>query len=106
MGQQLALSAAVESIVLLQNNDSALPLKVGDDVKTVAVIGPVAVDTELLMGGKSDYCPQHIVSLLEGLQTLVRCVGTMLVPASWPKCIILLTGKQQRAAMVHRVQRR
>src|SRR3954454_8596147 len=40
--QQLALQAAKESIVLLKNDNSTLPLK--KDVKTIAVIGPNADD--------------------------------------------------------------
>ena len=35
--------------------------------KTVAVMGPMANDSAVLMGGKSDYCPQHSVSLFEGM---------------------------------------
>eukprot|EP00750_Incisomonas_marina_P002966 INCI12791.2.p1 GENE.INCI12791.2~~INCI12791.2.p1 ORF type:complete len:714 (-),score=113.51 INCI12791.2:1394-3535(-) len=71
-GQELALTAARESIVLLQNNASTLPLAVGTDVKEVLIVGPIAQNTQVMMGGKNDYCPEHTVSLLEGLQALAN----------------------------------
>ena len=70
-GQSLALQAAQESMILLQNDAFSLPLQLGHTVKTLALIGPIGNDTNVMMGGKSDYCPQHVVSLLEGLETLV-----------------------------------
>lgn len=67
-GQQLALDAARESVVLLQNRKLLLPLRASALAgKTVAVMGPMANDSAVLMGGKSDYCPQHSVSLFEGM---------------------------------------
>jgi beta-glucosidase-like glycosyl hydrolase len=71
-GKALALSAARESVVLLQNNGSALPLALGARVKKLLVVGPIAIDAAVMMGGTSDYCPEHIVTVLEGLQVLVR----------------------------------
>ena len=50
--QQLALQVARESIVLLKNENSTLPLK--KDVKTIAVIGPNADDRWSEVG---DYSP-------------------------------------------------
>lgn len=71
-GQGLALDAARQSVILLQNNGSVLPLALGTAEKTVAIIGPIADNNQVMMGGKNDYCPQHTVTLLEGLQDLVR----------------------------------
>ena len=45
--QDLALDAARESIVLLQNNNKALPL---DKSKKVALIGPNANATKTMQG--------------------------------------------------------
>ena len=51
-GQALALDAARESIILLQNNGSTLPLRPPAG-GTVALIGPIATDAKVMMGGKS-----------------------------------------------------
>lgn len=63
--QDLALRAAREGIVLLKNDNNLLPLK--KHLKTIAVIGPNAERNQL-----GDYTaqviPQHIVSVLEGIQ--------------------------------------
>eukprot|EP00041_Stephanoeca_diplocostata_P002713 m.29340 g.29340 ORF g.29340 m.29340 type:complete len:940 (+) comp13702_c0_seq1:79-2898(+) len=67
VGQQLALEAARSSIVLLQNTRELLPLSTSS-VKTIAVVGPLATDTAVFMGGKNDYCPQSVVSVCAGLQ--------------------------------------
>jgi len=59
--RQLAYQAAAESVVLLKN-DGVLPIS-KDDVKSIAVIGPVADDKRLLQG---DYhYPAHLESLFE-----------------------------------------
>jgi beta-glucosidase-like glycosyl hydrolase len=82
-GQALALAAARESIVLLQNRGNLLPIQLGQQSSrstssttatlskkstVVAVIGSIGDDTNVLMGGKSDYCPENPISLLAGLQ--------------------------------------
>ena len=68
--QDLALRAGREGIVLLKNDKGLLPLK--KDVKSVAVIGPDAVN---LMNQLGDYSPkaipQHVVSILEGIKAKV-----------------------------------
>jgi beta-glucosidase len=68
--QDLALRAGREGIVLLKNEKGLLPLK--KNLKSVAVIGPDAVN---LMNQLGDYSPkaipQHIVSILEGIQAAV-----------------------------------
>eukprot|EP00039_Didymoeca_costata_P006293 m.88967 g.88967 ORF g.88967 m.88967 type:complete len:909 (-) comp13199_c0_seq1:177-2903(-) len=73
----LTLQAAQEALVLLKNDKKMLPLA---DGVSVAIIGPTANDTQVLMGGKGDYCPQHIESLCEGLVN--RSKGTVTCSAS------------------------
>lgn len=60
-----ALSAARQAITLLANNASVLPLR---DSPKIALLGPHGSDTTVMMGGKPDYYPKHIVSLSEGLK--------------------------------------
>ena len=68
--QQLALQAAREGIVLLKNDNNALPLR--KDLKTIAVIGPNADSASNLFG---DYAPQvvlqHVGSILDGIKSKV-----------------------------------
>src|SRR5262245_47493925 len=59
----LALEAARQAIVLLQNRGGLLPLS-ADRVRRVAVIGPHAA--EVMLGGYSGV-PCHSVSILEGI---------------------------------------
>ena len=61
----LARKLAEESIVLLKN-DGTLPLKAG--VKSIAVVGPLADQTRVLLGNYNG-TPTHTVSFLEGLKT-------------------------------------
>ena len=66
----LATQAARESMVLLENNKSVLPLS--KSIKTLAVLGPNADDIELLngnYGGTPTKNHQH--SLLEGIRNAV-----------------------------------
>jgi beta-glucosidase len=60
----LALEAARQAIVLLQNKGGLLPLK-ADKVRKVAVIGPHSA--EVMLGGYSGV-PRHSVSILEGIR--------------------------------------
>ncbi len=60
----LALEAARQAIILLQNRDGLLPL-VTDKLHKVAVIGPHAA--EVMLGGYSGV-PRHSVSILEGIR--------------------------------------
>jgi beta-glucosidase len=61
---QLALRAARESIVLLKNQDGALPLK--PSVKTIAVIGPNAESLAALEGNYNGQ-PSQLVYPLDGI---------------------------------------
>jgi beta-glucosidase len=65
----LALEAARQAIVLLQNRGGLLPLR-ADKISRVAVIGPHAA--EVMLGGYSGV-PRHSVSILEGIR---RRLGT------------------------------
>jgi beta-glucosidase len=61
--RELALRLAEESMVLLKN-DGVLPLK---HVKRIAVVGPLADQTAVLLGNYNG-TPTHTVSFLEGLK--------------------------------------
>ena len=63
--RDLALKAAQESLVLLKNNDSLLPLR---NLKTVAVIGPNAAIARTGGGGSSQVDPLYSVTPLQGLR--------------------------------------
>lgn len=63
--QALALQAARESIILLQN-DGALPL---DPSKKVALIGPNANATDTMQGNYKGAAP-YLISPLEGMQKI------------------------------------
>jgi beta-glucosidase len=68
--QDLALRAAREGIVLLKNDKNVLPLK--KDLKSVAVIGPDAVDGKGQIGDYSPSVgPQHITTVLDGIKAAV-----------------------------------
>ncbi len=60
----LALEAARQAIVLLQNRGGLLPLS-AQNLRRVAVIGPHAA--EVMLGGYSGV-PRHSVSILEGIR--------------------------------------
>ncbi|HET6169775.1 MAG TPA: glycoside hydrolase family 3 N-terminal domain-containing protein, partial [Terracidiphilus sp.] len=62
--RELALQVANESMVLLKN-DGVLPLK--PTAKRIAVIGPLADQTKVLLGNYNGI-PTHTVSVLEGLR--------------------------------------
>ena len=62
--RDLARKIADESMVLLKN-DGTLPLKA--DVKTIAVVGPLADQTRVLLGNYNGI-PTHTVSFMEGLK--------------------------------------
>ncbi|MGE5355612.1 MAG: glycoside hydrolase family 3 C-terminal domain-containing protein [Deltaproteobacteria bacterium] len=63
--RKMALDVARESIVLLKNKDKILPLK--SRIKTIAVIGPYAADTTVLLGNYNG-SPSYMVPLLEGIK--------------------------------------
>jgi beta-glucosidase len=62
--RDLARRIADESMVLLKN-DGILPLK---SVKRIAVVGPLADQTAVLLGNYTGQ-PTHVVSMLEGMKT-------------------------------------
>ena len=75
--RQLALRLAEESMVLLKN-DGVLPLK---SVKHIAVIGPLADQTPVLLGNYTGY-PTHTVSLLEGMKAAFPQAKITYVPGT------------------------
>lgn len=73
----LALECARKAIVLLKNDGGLLPLDAGR-LKTLAVIGPNAIDVAL--GGYSTGEPKHYVSVADGLRAF--CGGEVEVLAA------------------------
>jgi beta-glucosidase len=69
----LALEAARQAIVLLQNRGGLLPLS-ADKARQVAVIGPHAA--EVMLGGYSGV-PRHSVSILEGIRKRLGADATV-----------------------------
>jgi beta-glucosidase len=69
----LALEAARQAIVLLQNRGGLLPLS-ADKVRRVAVVGPHAA--EVMLGGYSGV-PRHAVSILEGVRRRLGAGATV-----------------------------
>ena len=67
---QLAIQAARESMVLLENKGGVLPLSKG--LKKIAVVGPNAHDAALLDGNYAGSpTPEHQASLLDGIRKAV-----------------------------------
>lgn len=66
--RELAADAARRSIVLLKNQNNALPID-KTKLKSIAVIGPNANRAHL--GGYTDSNPPHTVSILDGVKTKV-----------------------------------
>ena len=75
--RQLALRLADESMVLLKN-DGVLPLK---SVKRIAVVGPLADQTAVLLGNYNGY-PTHTVTLLEGMKAAFPKATITYVPGT------------------------
>jgi beta-glucosidase len=71
--QPLALEAARQGIVLLQNKGGLLPLQAAQ-TRRVAVIGPHAA--EVMLGGYSGV-PRHSVSILEGVRQKLGAGATV-----------------------------
>lgn len=81
---QLAFEVARQSMVLLKNQDSVLPLK--RDLKKIAVVGPYADQVDILLGNYNG-TPSHPVTFLEGLRKaagdqteVVYCKGFISLP--------------------------
>jgi len=66
----IACRLAKEGMVLLRNEDAFLPLK-AKALKTVALIGPYAMQASTGGGGSSHVTPAYTVPPLEGLQDLL-----------------------------------
>ncbi|HLH43800.1 MAG TPA: glycoside hydrolase family 3 N-terminal domain-containing protein [Bryobacteraceae bacterium] len=64
--RELALEAARKSIVLLKNQNRALPLAAS--LGGIAVIGPAADDPDALLGNYNGFSSKHVTPL-EGMQT-------------------------------------
>jgi len=83
----IALRAAEESMILLQNRSSLAPISV-EKYKTIAVIGPNA--DKVLLGGYSDH-PKYFVTVLQGIRDKVGAKAKILYaegcgitqPGSW-----------------------
>jgi len=67
--RKAALDIAREGIVLLKNENSLLPL-VSSKVKKIAVLGPMAINTETSGGGSSEVFPFSKTDILTGLKEL------------------------------------
>jgi beta-glucosidase len=66
----VALQAATESIVLLKNTDSLLPLN-AKKLHSIAVIGPNAAVARTGGGGSSMVAPKYAIAPLDGIKKLV-----------------------------------
>ncbi|MCL5030870.1 MAG: glycoside hydrolase family 3 C-terminal domain-containing protein [Bacteroidetes bacterium] len=91
--QKVALRAALESLVLLKNQNNLLPLK--KDIKAIAICGPNATDTSLEL---QHYGPlaTHVITVLQGIKNEVSsstkiyyAEGSKVVDANWPESEIL-----------------
>jgi beta-glucosidase len=66
--RKLSLKVALESIVLLKNEDNLLPLK--KDLKKIAVIGPTAESYSMLLGNYNG-TPSKYITPLQGIKNKV-----------------------------------
>ncbi len=73
--QDLAVQAAQKSIVLLKNEKNALPLS--KEIKTLAVIGPNADSTDVLLGNYNGE-PTNPVTPLEGIRRKIGSTARVL----------------------------
>ena len=61
-----ALTVARKSMVLLKNDNNTLPLK-PEKIKKIAVIGPNAADSTMMLGNYNGD-PTHVVTILDGIK--------------------------------------
>ena len=66
--RSLSLETAQKSIVLLKNQDNALPLK--KDIRSIAVVGPNANELEVLLGNYNGF-PENFITPLQGIRNKV-----------------------------------
>jgi len=80
----LARRAAREAIVLLRNEDAALPLLGGPraPIRRLAVIGPNARHTTVQGGGSARVTPHYEVSFLEGISQRAAAAGIEVLHAA------------------------
>jgi len=74
----MARKVAEETMVLLKN-DGTLPLK--PEIKSIAVVGPLADQTKVLLGNYNGI-PSHTVSVLEGLKAEFPSAKITYVPGT------------------------
>jgi beta-glucosidase len=90
-----ALHAARESLVLLKNEGNLLPLK-KDAIRNVAVVGPGAMNVEVLLGNYNGL-PDQPVTLLDGIRAaLPKATVRYVQGCEFTKDI--MEGGQHRAA--------
>ena len=68
--QRLTFEAAAQGIVLLKNAGGVLPLD-ADRIRSIAVIGPAAVDMQYGAAGSPGLTPYYSISPLQGIQDAV-----------------------------------
>jgi len=73
--RQLALEAAQQAIVVLENNRQTLPL-LKSPALSVAVVGPMADNPTVMKGGKPDYTPSFITTILQGITAKAKAFGS------------------------------
>ncbi len=79
--RELSRRAARKSLVLLKNDNQALPLK--KDLKTIAVIGPNADDPDVLLGNYNGQ-PSKSVTPLEGIKNKLPNAEIFYSPGMYP----------------------
>ncbi|MEP6848160.1 MAG: glycoside hydrolase family 3 C-terminal domain-containing protein [Acidobacteriota bacterium] len=77
--RNIALRAAQESIVLLQNKNNALPIDISK-VRSIAVIGPNADVARIGGGGSAEVKPYRSVSPLEGIKQSAGGISVSFTP--------------------------
>ncbi|KIK67754.1 glycoside hydrolase family 3 protein [Collybiopsis luxurians FD-317 M1] len=73
--RQLLREAAADSVVLLKNDKSLLPLTADSRVKTIAVIGPNAKYAMTSGGGSARLLESYTVSPLQGIEAAAKELG-------------------------------
>jgi len=96
---RLALEAAREGIVLLENRNKALPL-VRDDLERIAVLGPLADVARLGDLGSSTVIPSYAISPLEGLRRRAQSVEVLSYTGADPQEAADLAGLADAAVIV------
>ena len=66
--RDLSLTTALQSLVLLKNNNNALPLR--KDLSAIAVFGPNANERDVMYGNYNGF-PSKSVTILEGIKSIV-----------------------------------